>query len=364
MARVGTFEQPVLATAIPGTDQTVVVEKTGRVRVATGMTCSAPDTCPTSPVTAGRVALDISSQVSSGTEQGLLGLAFHPDWPDDPRIFIDFTDRTGATHIEAWNWNGPAAHATRARELLEIVQPFANHNGGNLVFGPRDGLLYIGMGDGGSAGDPGDRAQDPEERLGKILRIDVDGGGARGYAIPRGNLAPDSPAWALGLRNPWRFSFDHTTGDLWIGDVGQNAREEIDAVPAADVAGSTTLNFGWRRREGFRAYDASGRTGPGRLTAPLLDYGRDDGCSVTGGYVYRGHAIPKLRGWFVFADYCAKVLRFVPGSSVRTARHQRGAVRFLEQRGAGQISSFGEGLRRELLVTTTDGGVYQVVAAS
>ena len=255
------------------------------------------------------------------------------------------------------------ATARRERELLRIDQPFANHNGGHLAFGP-DGLLYIAMGDGGSGGDPGDRAQDPEERLGKLLRLDVEAGGERGYGIPRGNPRDGArEVWALGLRNPWRFSFDRELGDLWIGDVGQDALEEVDAVTRAQLAAAVPPNFGWRRREGFSSFDDSGRTGPGRMTGPVLDYGRSDGCSVTGGVVYRGQAIPKLDGWYLFADFCGDDLRLLRSDGLPGSPPRRGDVAVRSSDGVEQVSSFGETTAGEVLVVSLGGTISQVVAA-
>ncbi|MCW2960322.1 MAG: hypothetical protein JWM90_709, partial [Thermoleophilia bacterium] len=243
-------------------------------------------------------------------------------------------------------------------------QPYPNHNGGDLVFGP-DGLLYIGTGDGGSGGDPEDRAQRPGELLGKMLRIDVDAEGQSGYGIPEGNLDEGRPeVWATGLRNPWRFSFDAKTGDLWIGDVGQNAFEEIDALPASALEpGGPNPNFGWRRTEGFEPFEDSGTTGPGIMTQPVLDYGRDDGCSVTGGQVYRGSAVPDLVGWYVFADFCGKDLRLVEAADVPGSKQTRGSLEWSSQPGLEQVASFGLDPDGELLVVSLGGTIARIEAA-
>jgi glucose/arabinose dehydrogenase len=364
--KVGQFDKPVLAISVPGTDQVAVVEQPGTIRVVDHMTCAARDNCPRAVVKTGAVVLDLTKQLSHGNEQGLLGLAFHPDWPTDPRIFIDFTDAKGTTHVEAWTMAGPTARAVKQQTLLEIPQPFANHNGGNVLFGP-DGLLYIGMGDGGDGGDPGDRAQSPGELLGKLLRIDVDGDSAKGYTIPEGNLAGGAPeVWALGLRNPWRYSFDSQTGALWIGDVGQEQYEEVDAITKAGLAtdGTDNPNFGWRLREGFSGYDDSGKTGPGVMTGPVLDYSHEDaGCSISGGIVYRGAQLPELRGYYLFADYCSDQLRLVRADGVPGSKRTRGSLKYTEQQGAAEMNSFGAINGGELLVTATDGSVYQVVGA-
>ncbi|MCW2950427.1 MAG: hypothetical protein JWN41_1440 [Thermoleophilia bacterium] len=363
LRRVGRFDRPVLAIEVPGTDLVAVVEQSGRILTASHMTCARPSACPAEPVHTGSTVLDLRGTLATGNEQGLLGLAFHPDWPTDPRIFVDFTDRKGTTHIEAWTWAGTAKRAQKQQTLIEIVQPYANHNGGNLRFGPDD-LLYIGMGDGGDAGDPGDRAQTAGELLGKLLRIDVDRGGGRGYAIPKGNLPGGSPeVWALGLRNPWRFSFDAKTGDLWIGDVGQNKYEEIDVIPTAKVVqNASNPNFGWRRTEGFSDYDSSGATGPGTMTQPVLDYSHDHGCSISGGVVYRGSQLPRLDGWYLFADFCSDELRLLNADGVPGVEQRRGSLTYHAVKGAAQINSFSEVQHGEVLATATDGNVYQVVA--
>jgi glucose/arabinose dehydrogenase len=363
LVQVGRFQQPVDAVAVPGTDLLAVVEKVGRVRLVAGMSCARRSACPRRPITTGHVVVDMTGKVATGQEQGLLGVAFHPDWPTDPRVFLDYTDVRGDTHVEAWRLDGPAGTAKLDRQLLQVDQPFPNHNGGHLAFGP-DGLLYIGMGDGGDAGDPGDRAQRVDERLGKLLRLDVDHGGERGFAIPRGNLKKGAPeAWALGLRNPWRFSFDRKTGDLWIGDVGQDEFEELDALTAKQVAEVRAPNFGWRRREGFSAYDGSGTDGGGTRIAPVLDYGHDHGCSITGGVVYRGQLLPKLRGWYLFADFCAHDLRLLRADGVPGSARRRGELAWSTAHGAAQVASFGEDAHGEVLVVSLDGAIRQVVPA-
>lgn len=262
LVEVGRFEAPVHALAVPGTDLVAIVEKGGRVRVVANLACVGVDRCPAKPATTGDVIVDLRDEVSDGSEQGLLGMAFHPSWPDDPRIFLNYTDAEGATRIEAWELTTPTGRATRTRELLRIEQPYENHNGGHLAFGP-DGLLYIGTGDGGSGGDPEDRAQKDDDLLGKLLRLDVDGGGERGYAIPDGNVDDGAPeAWAIGLRNPWRFSFDSETGDLWIGDVGQSEFEEIDALTKAQLGDGSTRTSGGDCARATRRSTTAGRPGP------------------------------------------------------------------------------------------------------
>jgi glucose/arabinose dehydrogenase len=256
---------------------------------------------------------------SSGSEQGLLGVAFHPDYASNGYFYVDYTDNTGGDtviarySVSAGNPN--VADPASAQILMEIDQPFANHNGGQLQFGP-DGYLYIGMGDGGSAGDPGNRAQDKTELLGKILRIDVNGVagqppdcGGTNYTIPADNPFVDGPGgscdeiWALGVRNPWRFSFDRMTGDLFIADVGQDSWEEIDRQPAASPGGE---NWGWRCYEGNHPFNTVGCGPAANYDFPILEYSHTLGCSVTGGYVYRGTALPSaFQGVYFYGDYCS-----------------------------------------------------------
>ncbi|MCB0878303.1 MAG: PQQ-dependent sugar dehydrogenase [Thermoleophilia bacterium] len=363
LREVGRFDKPVDAVAVPGTDQVAVVEQTGRVIVVSGMSCASRDRCPDRPVTDGTVVLDLTGTVSTGNEQGLLGLAFHPDWPQDPRIFIDYTDRDGTTHVEAWTMDTPTATAVRRTELLRIPQPYSNHNGGDVLFGP-DGLLYVGTGDGGDAGDPGDRAQEDDELLGKLLRLDVDRGGERGYAIPKGNQSTGAAeVFALGLRNPWRFSFDAQRGDLWIGDVGQDTWEELDVLPRARLESGPTPNFGWRRHEGYADFDTSGKTGPGELQQPVLAYGRKEGCSITGGFVYRGALVPDLDGWYVFADFCGDDLRLIDAADVPGSSFDQGELTWASVDGVEQAASFAQVQHDELLVLSLDGGIWQVVPA-
>jgi glucose/arabinose dehydrogenase len=305
--------------------------------------------------------LDISSMVSSGGEQGLLGMAFHPEFPADPRFFVNYTDVEGDTVIAEYAVD-PAdpdrADPSTARTLLTVDQPFANHNGGATVFGP-DGYLYLGLGDGGSAGDPLESGQSLDTLLGKVLRIDVDAGsGGEPYAIPpdnpfvdRRNALPE--IWHYGLRNPWRFSFDPATDDLWIGDVGQNIFEEVD-VARSNEGG---LNFGWNTMEGPECYDPfldCDRTG---LTLPVAAYEhQEDRCTIVGGHVYRGDAQPALRGGYVFADYCS-------GEVFLLDAQQPGEI-VLALDAEGLLSSFGVDDEGELYVTDLGGDVMRVTGSS
>lgn len=302
--------------------------------------------------------VDLGPRLRSGGEQGLLGLALHPEFPTDPRVFVDYTDLSGDTIVASLtldpsdaNRLDPASH----RQLLFVDQPFANHNGGALAFGP-DGDLYVSLGDGGSGGDPQGNGQNTNALLGKILRLDIDvPAGDEGYAIPSDNPfvggGGAGEVWLYGLRNPWRLSFDRANGDLWIGDVGQNAFEEVDVARA----GTGGLNFGWNRMEGSHCYET--RVCPtDNLTLPVADYGRDLGCTVIGGYVYRGSKYPFLVGTYLFADYCSgRIFALDAASDELVAPATVGT-------GSGSISAFGEDADGELYVTALDGMVSKVVA--
>jgi glucose/arabinose dehydrogenase len=296
--------------------------------------------------------LDISGEVgSNGNEEGLLGLAFSPSGTE---LYLYFTDRDGAIRVVEYAVREGTVDGGSRRDVLTVAHPQSNHNGGQLAFGP-DGLLYIGTGDGGNAGDvgpghvEGGNAQSTGTLLGKILRIAPLAAGGAPYTIPPGNPfaagGGEPEIFALGLRNPWRFSFDRETGDLWIGDVGQNVWEEIDMLPAGTGAGA---NFGWNRLEGTHEF---GGDPPEGAVSPVLEYSHDGGnCSVTGGYVYRGAAIPDLRGAYVFADYCAGELRAYGGPGVE---------RFLDVH-VPDVSSFGEDASGELYVLSDAGGLYRL----
>jgi glucose/arabinose dehydrogenase len=256
--------------------------------------------------------LDIRERITSGGERGLLGLAFHPDFPADPRLFVNYTDRDGNTVVAEYQLDGggDAADPGSERVLVQFDQPYPNHNGGGVVFG-REGMLYIATGDGGSGGDPHGNGQRLDTLLGKILRIDVDGtpDGERAYAIPDDNpfldVADARPEiWLTGLRNPWRMRFDSATGNLWIGDVGQGAWEEIDVAPA----GEGGLNFGWNRMEGFECFEPRSGCDETGLTIPVAAYGHDFGCAVIGGVVVRDLDQPLLDGGYVFSDSCSGIL--------------------------------------------------------
>ncbi|HSL82988.1 MAG TPA: PQQ-dependent sugar dehydrogenase, partial [Thermoanaerobaculia bacterium] len=330
------FDLPLgIVHAGDGSGRLFVVEQTGRVRIVRG----------------GAVLpepfLDLRGRISCCGERGLLGLAFHPRYPGDPRLFVYFTDPAGNSRLVEYRVSADPDRADPASErtLLAVGQPFPNHNGGQLAFGP-DGYLYVALGDGGSGGDPHDNAQSLTTLLGKILRLDVDRADpGLPYAVP-----PDNPTWpgvpfarreiwAYGLRNPWRFGFDRATGDLFVGDVGQRRIEEVDLLPA----GQGGLNLGWRRKEGDECFQppAGCEAIPG-LTDPILTYNHALGCSVTGGYRYRGPGSPRLAGVYVFGDFCSgRIWGATPGAGGAWS-----AAQLLDTDFA--ISSFGEDEAGEL----------------
>ena len=318
-----------------------------------------------------QVVLDITDRVgSAGSEQGLLGLAFHPEMRGaNLRAFVHYTNRDGDTVLSEFliaDFARPAQlDPATERVLLQVEQPYANHNGGQLAFGP-EGDLYVGLGDGGSGGDPSGYAQDRDELLGKILRIDVDvePEGQAAYAIPADNPYADGTdgapeAFLIGLRNPWRFSFDRSTGALWIADVGQNALEEVSRVDPLAAAGA---NLGWNVMEGTSCYAVAGCS-PDGLVLPVAEYGRDLGCAVTGGFVYRGGSVG-LAGWYLFGDYCTGLLFGVRSDAPAPAAGERAErPRILLETGAN-ISAFGEDADGELyLADLASGTIYRIVAA-
>ncbi|HXF56162.1 MAG TPA: PQQ-dependent sugar dehydrogenase, partial [Actinomycetota bacterium] len=334
VARLG---QPLALAVRPGDQALYVAEKDGLVRAVRG----------------GRVdpepVLDLRGQVSQGLEQGLLGLAFSPD---GRYLYVNYTDLAGDTRVVEYAVVEGRADPGSRREVLFVDQPYPNHNGGNLAFGP-DGYLYVGLGDGGSANDPHGFAQDLGSLLGKLLRIDPRPFGGRPYGVPPDNPFVGRPGarpeiWAYGLRNPWRFSFDRQTGDLWIGDVGQSSREEVDFVPA----GTAGANFGWDHFEGSLLVE--GDPIPGAVM-PIHEYPTGpEGRSVIGGYVYRGSAIPALVGAYLYSD-------FYNPRIVALVRQGRGVadLRVVHQ-GVEATASFGEGPDGELYVLSLAGGVYRI----
>jgi len=300
----------------------------------------------------GEPLLDIADRVRARGEQGMLGIAFHPDFPADPRLFVDYTDRSGTTVVSSFPVDGERADATAETVILRIDQPYANHNGGAIAFGP-DGYLYVATGDGGAGGDPHGFGQALDTHLGKILRLDIDASmGEATYSVPADNPFVDRTSarpeiWLTGLRNPWRMSFDRATGDLWIGDVGQNAWEEIDVARA----GQGGLNFGWNRVEGFDCFPpGNGSCETAGMTMPVAVYGHEFGCSVTGGVVYRGTQQPELAGGYLFADYCSGNVWLLDPAGDGPQDP------FLALESRRSISSFGEDEAGEVYATDLSGG--------
>jgi len=341
LERIATLEEPIAMAVRVGDPALYVAEQSGRVVALRDG--SEPE-----------VVLDLSGEVSFGGEQGLLGIAFSPD---GAFLYTDYTDTEGNTRVVEFPVRGDGKIDPTPRELLFVQQPFSNHNGGGIAFG-HDGDLYIALGDGGAAGDPNGNAQSLETLLGKLLRISPQPSGAKPYSIPsdnpfvgRSGALPE--IWDYGLRNPWRFSFDRRTGDLWIGDVGQDSWEEVDVRERGVPAGA---NFGWDRFEGTHRFE--GTTDPKDTVFPVYEYPHDGTiCAVTGGYVYRGQAIPALRGAYVFGDFCG------------------GRLEALRAKGAGEpdvtplgpvvpnLASFGEDADGELYALSLSGNVYRLVPA-
>jgi glucose/arabinose dehydrogenase len=338
---------PLYLTAPPGDlSRLFIVEKTGGIRIVKeGSLLPSP-------------FLDISTQVSGGPEQGLLGLAFTPDYATTGRFIVHYTGIDGNTRLSSFRVSSDpdVADPTSEQVILAAAQPYSNHNGGQVTFGP-DGFLYLGLGDGGSANDPEGRAQNLSDLLGSILRLDVQGGAP--YTVP-----PDNPfvgqagaqpeIWSYGLRNPWRFSFDRATGDLYIADVGQNRIEEVDVATSAGGSGKG-VNYGWNLMEGSLC--RSGECNDPGLTPPTFEYDHRQGCSIAGGYVYRGSAIPAIQGVYFYADFCQ--------GWVRSFRYDNGAA--IEEtdwptlRPGGSVTSFGEDAAGELYVLSAVGTVFKMV---
>jgi glucose/arabinose dehydrogenase len=284
--------------------------------------------------------LDIRDRISSGGERGLLSVAFHPSYAQNRRFYVNFTDGNGDTRVVEMRSDGERALLETARELLFVRQPYANHNGGQVAFG-RDGRLYVGMGDGGAGGDPENRAQNLGTLLGKLVSINVNRAGAEPQIA------------ASGLRNPWRFSFDRATGDLWIGDVGQSSWEEIDFTARAQLPGLE--NYGWDVYEGRAVYERK-RPSRGTLVFPVHVYGRGQGCTVIGGFVYRGSAVPAARGRYFFGDLCE--------GTIWSLRRVSGKVRQLRREPfrVPSIASFGEDANGELYLVSLEGAVFRLTS--
>lgn len=346
---VSGLRNPLDLQSAPGDrERLYVVEQGGRVRVVRdGQLQSAP-------------FLDVSDRISSGGERGLLGLAFHPQFATNRRLFVNYTNRQGQTHVAEFRaTSADAADAGSERVLLVVPQPFANHNGGALAF-DRGGRLLVALGDGGSGGDPLNSGQSLDTLLGKILRLDVDAGSP--YAIPSDNpLRATAGAlpeiWAYGLRNPFRVSVDRTTGDLYIGDVGQNRVEEIDVGLASRGGGE---NYGWNVLEGSQCYNPPSGCSRAGTTMPVYEYSHGEGCSVTGGVVYRGCRMPDLAGTYFFGDFCTGLVR-----SFRLVGGQATDVRDWTSglRGINSPSSFGLDADGEAYVVDYDGEVYRLEPA-
>ena len=330
----GSFDSPLYVASPPGDrSRLFVVEQTGRIRVVkNGALLATP-------------FLDVSSLITSGGERGLLSVAFDPAYATNRLFYVDYTDLNGNTRVvryQASASNPDVAVPSSATVILAVAQPYSNHNGGQLQFGP-DGRLYVGMGDGGSGGDPQDHAQDPTSQLGKILRIS------------HPSTAPSVGMYTMGMRNPWRFSFDSKTGALWIGDVGQDKWEEIDYLRPGRPAGA---NLGWSGYEGTHVYDAAraAKLDRAKLVWPVTQYSHTYGEAVVGGYVYRGAAMPALRGWYLFADYASARVWAMKGPG-GTAQPLNGADRVLPS-----VTSFGQDAAGELYMTSPKGSVYRIVA--
>ena len=351
---LGTFSSPVFITSPTGdTARLFVVEQAGRIRVLRHDTLLAT------------AFLDIRGTINAGGEEGLLSLAFHPDYATNGRFFVFLTNDAGDLRIVRFNvgTDPNVADSLSADTVIKIAHPtYANHNGGLLLFGP-DGMLYAGTGDGGSGGDPAGNGQNKHALLGKLLRLNVDG--ASGYTIPATNpFASDTSGapeiWAYGLRNPWRYSFDRTTGDLYIADVGQGAWEEVNVALATTDQGGRGANYGWNTMEGNHCYPIGTQcTAVG--IAPKLEYSHASGaCSITGGFVYRGSRVAALAGKYLYADYCAGFVRsfeFVGGGATNPQ------VWTTQLSPGGAISSFGQDAEGDVYVISLSGGVYRIVTA-
>lgn len=352
---VSGLSAPVYVTSAPGdTESLFVVERGGRIQIIRdGAVLPAP-------------FLDIDALTNGGGEQGLLGLAFHPDYQNNRRFFVNFTNLSGNTRVweyEADPMNPDVALPTMVQTIFLHSQPFNNHNGGCIAFGP-DGMLYIGMGDGGSANDPGNRSQDPQNTLGKMIRLNVD--------IPAPFIPADNPfvsdsgvldeIWSFGLRNPWRFSFDMATGDLYIADVGQNTREEVNFAPASSPGGE---NYGWRCMEGEVCTGLSGCTcNDAALTLPVTTYNHQEGrCSITGGFVYRSAEIPALQGTYFYADFCSsQIFSFRMAGGVVTEATDRTAELAPAVGSINNITSFGQDAAGNVYICDFGGGeIFKIV---
>lgn len=340
------LSNPLFLTAPAGDPRLFIVEQPGRIRIFKGGQLLATP------------FLNVSSKITSGGERGLLGLAFHPQYATNGLFYVYYTDLQGNLMVERYHvsTNADVADASSGQTVITQAHPnFANHNGGNLLFGP-DGMLYVGMGDGGSGGDPNGNGQNNATLLGKLLRIDVDHSDAtKNYAIPSSNPFVNQGGargeiWANGLRNPWRNAFDSESGLLYIADVGQGAWEEVNVVPTTRAG----VNYGWVVMEGNHCYNGSSCNMTG-LERPKLEYDHGQGCSITGGYVYRGSAIPDLRGTYFYSDYCSGWLRSFRYFNNAVIQEQTWDVGSL-----GSVLSFGQDSSGELYICSSNGTVYRI----
>lgn len=339
------LEQPVFLTAPPGDGRLFIVEQLGRIRIV-----SASGQLLTTPF------LDLAGQVDHEPEGGLLTMAFHPRFASNGFVYVYFTAPMGGdTRVVRYRVTASDANRldpSSAQTIFALDQPFGNHNGGMLQFGA-DGMLYIFLGDGGGAGDPGGNGQNPSTLLGSILRLDVDGGSP--FAIPGDNpfvgVSGRDEIWAYGVRNPWRSTFDVPGGLLYVADVGQNRIEEVNVVPM----GAGGLNFGWNTMEGSSCFAGSGCS-PSGLTLPVEEYTHADGCSITGGYVYRGTALPEIQGHYFYSDFCTGFLR-----SFRASGGQATDRRQWDVGNPGSVSSFGVDGAGELYIVDLNGTVRKLI---
>ncbi len=341
------LSSPVYVTAPVGdTSRLFVVEKTGTIRILLH------DSLLANPF------LDIHTQVSTGTEQGLLSMAFHPNYAANGYFYVSYTNLAGDSRIVRYSVSADSnlADSTTGDTILTLPQPYDNHNGGLILFGP-DGKMWIGFGDGGAGGDPQGNGQNLHVLLGKLLRVDVDAGSP--YAIPAGNpfvgdTSKRAEIWAYGLHNPWRFSFDRQTGDLYIGDVGQDLYEEVDVHLAGTLGGQ---NYGWNIMEGKHCYNPPSGCNTAGLTMPLVEYDHSQGCAIVGGYVYRG-SVPGLAGQYLYSDNCSG---FVKGFTLVLGRPSVPVDYSSEMPTGGSVSSFGEDAKGEVYIVTLDGKLYRIV---
>jgi hypothetical protein len=344
------LNSPLYVTAPAGDARLFIVEQVGRIRIVKdGQLLATP-------------FLDIRGKVRHSGEQGLLSVAFHPSYASNGFFYVNYTDTSGTngdTYVERYTVSGnpDVANVASAKLILFVDQPYSNHNGGHVLFGP-DEMLYIAMGDGGSGGDPQNHGQNRGDILGDLLRIDVNNGDP--YAIPPNNPFVNTAGargeiWGWGLRNPWRIAFDPAAGALYIADVGQNQWEEINVVQA----GEGGLNYGWRIMEGAHCYSPSTGCNMQNLVLPVMEYSHSDGCSLSGGFVYRGTRIPEISGHYFYGDFCRGWIR-----SFRFANGQALDATQWTQLTVSSLSSFGQDASGELYVTSLNGTVYRIARAN